>query len=157
MANYNKVFLIGNLTRDPELRYSPAGVAVARLGLAVNRRFKGADDQLKEEVAYLDVKCFGREAENVSQYLKKGAPLLVDGHLAYSQWENKEGEKRSKVEVISERIQFLPKASQPPQEVADDSSTDLVPPLDLSESSSTKVPAKRSRSSRVSEETMASL
>lgn len=106
MANLNRVFLIGNLTRDPELRYIPNGTAVANLGLAVNRRYKDANGNLQEEVCYVTVVLWGRQAETANQYLKKGSPLFVEGRLSYRTWE-KDGQKRSTLEVRGERMQFL--------------------------------------------------
>lgn len=106
MANYNKVILMGNLTRDPELRYTPNGTAVATLSLAVNRRYK-ANDETREETDFFDIVVFGKQAENCSEYLKKGRPVLVDGRLQQRRWETDEGQKRSKVEVVAFSVQFL--------------------------------------------------
>lgn len=106
MANYNKVILMGNLTRDPELRYTPAGKAVANFSIAVNRKYR-VDDQLKEETDFFDIVVFGKQAENCSEYLRKGRPVLVDGRLQQRRWETDEGQKRSKVEVVAMIVQFL--------------------------------------------------
>jgi single-strand DNA-binding protein len=106
MANYNKVILMGNLTRDPELRYTPNGTAVANMSLAVNRRYK-VNEEWKEETDFFDIVVFGKQAENCSEYLKKGRPVLVDGRLQQRRWETDEGQKRSKVEVVASIIQFL--------------------------------------------------
>jgi len=132
MANYNKVVLMGNLTRDPELRFGPSGRAIAKLSLALNRRYRGSDNQIKDEVTYIDVTSFGRDAETLSRYLKKGNPLLVEGRLRHHKWEDEKGEKRSKVEVIAERFQFLPRQNGAAQGdpgrpfVADDEPTVIV-------------------------------
>ena len=107
MANLNKVFLIGNLTRDPELRSTPGGTAVANLGIAVNRRFKDSSGELKEEVCFLTVTVWDKQAEACCQYLKKGRPVFVEGVLQSRFWETKEGEKRSAIDVRAERVQFL--------------------------------------------------
>lgn len=108
MASFNKCILVGNLTRDPELRYSPKGTAVAQMGLAVNRKWKGEDGQEHEEVAFIDVTAFGRTAENCGQYLRKGRPVLVEGRLKLETWDDKQtGAKRSKLIVIVETVQFL--------------------------------------------------
>lgn len=108
MASFNKVILVGNLTRDPEVRYSPKGTAVAKIGLAVNRVWTSEAGEKKEEVTFVDVEVFGRTAENVGQYLRKGRPLLVEGRLRLNQWDDKQtGEKRSKLVVIGETVQFL--------------------------------------------------
>lgn len=108
MANVNKVFLIGNLTRNPEVRYTPKGTAVAEIGLAVNRRRTGDNGEPIEEVTFVDVTAWGRTAENVGKYLEKGRPVHVEGRLALDQWEDKEtGQKRSRLKVVAEAIQFL--------------------------------------------------
>ena len=109
MANLNKVFLIGNLTRDPELRYTPAGVAVANLGLAVNRRFRDKSGELKEDVCFLTVTVWDKQAEACCQYLKKGSPVFVEGVLQSRSWETNDGQKRSTIDVRAERVQFLGK------------------------------------------------
>ncbi len=111
MANLNKVFLIGNLTRDPELRYTPNGVAVANLGLAVNRRFRDKTGELKEDVCFLTVTVWDKQAEACCQYLQKGSPVFVEGVLQSRSWETSEGQKRSTIDVRAERIQFLGKFS----------------------------------------------
>jgi len=115
MANLNKVFLIGNLTRDPELRYTPAGVAVANLGLAVNRRFRDKTGELKEDVCFLTVTVWDKQAEACCQYLKKGSPIFVEGVLQSRSWETSEGQKRSTIDVRAERVQFLGKFSSEKQ------------------------------------------
>ena len=107
MANLNKVFLIGNLTRDPELRYTPGGTAVANLGLAVNRKFKDSTGELKEEVCFLTVTVWDKQAEACCQYLQKGRPVFVEGVLQSRFWETAEGQKRSAIDVRAERVQFL--------------------------------------------------
>ncbi|MCR4337824.1 MAG: single-stranded DNA-binding protein [Candidatus Omnitrophica bacterium] len=109
MANLNKVFLIGNLTRDPELRYTPAGVAVANLGLAVNRRFRDKSGELKEDVCFLTVTVWDKQAEACCQYLQKGSPIFVEGVLQSRSWETTDGQKRSTIDVRAERVQFLGK------------------------------------------------
>ena len=107
MANLNKVFLIGNLTRDPELRYTPGGTAVANLGLAVNRKFKDSSGELKEEVCFLTVTVWDKQAEACCQYLQKGKPVFVEGVLQSRFWETSDGQKRSAIDVRAERVQFL--------------------------------------------------
>ena len=108
MASFNKVILMGNLTRDPELRYTPKGTAIAKIGLAVNRVWTNEAGEKKEEVTFIDVDVFGRTAENVGQYMRKGRPLLVEGRLKLDQWDDKAtGAKRSKLGVIAETVQFL--------------------------------------------------
>ena len=106
-ASLNKVFLIGNLTKDPELKFIPSGQAVANLRLATNRKWKGADGQLKEETTFISVVVWGKSAEACGEYLKKGSPLLVEGRLQSRSWETEDGQKRSVVEVVAERTQFL--------------------------------------------------
>ena len=108
MASFNKVILVGNLTRDPELRYTPKGTAIAKVGLAVNRVWTNEAGEKKEEVTFVDVDAFGRTAEVISQYLKKGRPILVEGRLKLDQWDDKQtGQKRSRLGVILENFQFL--------------------------------------------------
>lgn len=106
MASLNKVILIGNLTRDPELRYTPSGLAIAKFGLAVNDKFKQGDEW-KEKVNFIDIVVWGKQGENCSEYLAKGRSVCVDGRLQYSSWETEEGQKRSKIEVVAERVVFL--------------------------------------------------
>jgi single-strand DNA-binding protein len=108
MPNYNKVILMGNLTRDPEVRYTSGGTAIAKLGLAVNRRWKNQEGQMQEETTFVDVDAFGRQAETIGQYLKKGRPVMVEGRLKLDQWDDKQtGEKRSKLKVIMDRFEFI--------------------------------------------------
>jgi single-strand DNA-binding protein len=142
MANVNIVILMGNLTRDPEIRYTPSGVAVAQAGLAINRRFKDSKtNELRDEVTFLDVEFWGRNAETAGQYLGKGSPVFIQGRLRLDQWEDKQtGQKRSKLKVVAESFQFVgprsggkggeeggegsgrrsapPQAAQPPQGAA---------------------------------------
>jgi single-strand DNA-binding protein len=106
MADLNKVFLAGNLTRDPDVRHIPSGAAVATLGLAINRRYRDNSGKDKEEVVFVDVTVWDRTAENCGQYLTKGSPVLVEGRLKLDQWE-KDGKKQSKLSVVAERVQFL--------------------------------------------------
>jgi single-strand DNA-binding protein len=108
MANFNKVILAGNLTRDPELRYTPKGTAVARLGIAINRKWKSETGEMKEDVTFVDVDAFGKTAETIGQYLKKGRPILIEGRLRYETWEDKQTkQKKSKLGVVMETFQFL--------------------------------------------------
>ncbi len=113
MANFNKVILAGNLTRDPELRYTPKGTAVARLGLAVNRTWRTESGEKKEEATFVDIDAFGQQAEVICQYLKKGRSLLVEGRLKYDQWDDKQtGQKRSRLLVVLESFSFLDSPSR---------------------------------------------
>ena len=108
MASYNKVLLMGNLTRDPEVRYTPKGTAVAAIGLAVNRVYTTDAGEKKEEVTFVDVEVWGRQAETAGEYLSKGRPVFIEGRLRLDTWDDKEtGQKRSKLKVVGERIQFL--------------------------------------------------
>ena len=107
MASYNRVVLMGNLTRDPELRYIPSGTAVADVGLAVSDRRKNAQGEWVEETTFVDVTLWGRTAEVASEYLSKGSPALIEGRLKLDQWETQEGQKRSKLRVVGERMQML--------------------------------------------------
>ncbi len=108
MASFNKVILAGNLTRDPELRYTPKGTAVARLTLAVNRTYNSETGEKKEEVSFVDVDAWGRQAEVISQYMKKGRPLLLEGRLKQDTWEDKNThQKQSKLKVVLEGFSFI--------------------------------------------------
>jgi single-strand DNA-binding protein len=108
MASYNKVILMGNLTRDPELKYMPNGTAMARFGLAVNRVYTDRQSgEKKEEVCFVDITAWGREAEVCNEYVKKGSPLFLEGRLRFHTWETEDGQKRNKLEVVADRIQLL--------------------------------------------------
>src|SRR5215475_4624390 len=108
MANFNRVILAGNLTRDPELRYTPKGTAVTKLGLAINRVYTTESGEKKEEVTYVDVDAFARQAEVISQYLKKGRPILIEGRLRLETWDDKQtGQKRNKLSVVLESFTFI--------------------------------------------------
>ncbi|MFA7236462.1 MAG: single-stranded DNA-binding protein [Phycisphaeraceae bacterium] len=107
MANFNKVILIGNLTRDPQLSYLPNQTPVVELGMAVNRRFKKQDGEQGEEVTFVDLRIFGRRAEVLNQYCKKGDPLMVEGRLHLDRWQDKDGGNRSKMVVMIENFEFI--------------------------------------------------
>lgn len=108
MASYNKVILVGNLTRDPEVKYTPKGTAITDIGLAVNRTYSTDSGEKREEVTFVDVTLWGRTAEIVGEYCKKGRPLLVEGRLQMDTWDDKAtGQKRSKLKVVGENIQLL--------------------------------------------------
>lgn len=108
MANFNKVILAGNLTRDPEMRYTPKGTAIARFGLAINRTWKNETGETQNEVTFVDVDAFGRQAEVICQYMKKGRPFLMEGRLKLDQWEDKNThQKQSKLRVVLESFSFI--------------------------------------------------
>lgn len=110
MANANRVILIGNLTRDPEVRYTPKGTAVTDLGIAVNRTYTAENDEKREETTFVDVTLWGRQAEVAGQYTKKGSSIYVEGRLELDTWDDKQsGQKRSKLKVVGENIQLLNK------------------------------------------------
>ncbi len=109
MASLNSITLLGNLTRDPELRYTPQGTAVGTFGLAVNRRYRQGEEQ-REETCFVDIVTFGRQAETASEYLNKGNLVLIEGRLQWRSWETPEGQKRSKHEVVANNVQFMPRA-----------------------------------------------
>ncbi len=106
MGNVNIVVLMGNLTRDPEMKYTPQGTAVCDLSLAINYT-RGKGDQKKDEVSYFDITAFGKTAENAAEYLKKGRSVIIEGRLQQERWEAQDGQKRSKVKVIAERVNFV--------------------------------------------------
>jgi len=123
MSNFNKVLLMGNLTRDPELRYLPNQTAVVSFGLAVNRRWKGPQGEDREEATFVDCTAWAKQAETINQYCQKGKPIFIEGRLKYDTWEDKQGGgKRSKLSVVVESFQFIgardPNAS--PQSAAPD-------------------------------------
>ena len=110
MASLNRVMLIGNLTKDPELRYTTSGTGICAMRLAVHRRFR-VDGHEREETCYVDVDAFGRQAETCNQYLSKGSGVLIEGRLRYDEWDDRDtGRKRSKLQVIAERVQFMPRS-----------------------------------------------
>lgn len=108
MAYLNKVLLIGNLTREPELRVTPKGTAICQFGLAVNRQYKDESGATRDETAFVDIEAWGKQGELVSKYLKKGSPAFIEGRLKFDSWEDKQsGQKRSKLKVVMENVQFL--------------------------------------------------
>jgi len=107
MASYNRVILLGNLTRDPQIRYLPSGVAVCDLGLAVNDRRKNASGEWVEEATFVDITLWERTAEVAGEYLSKGSPVLIEGRLKLDTWQDKDGQKRSKLKVVGDRMQLL--------------------------------------------------
>ena len=122
MPSYNKVLLMGNLTRDPQLKQTPNNMSVAEIGLACNRKFKGKDGEMREETTFVDCEAWGRTAETMAKYLSKGRPVFVEGRLKLDQWEDKDGNNRSKLRVVIESFQFIDsrggQSSPPPQEAA---------------------------------------
>ena len=113
MANFNKVLLMGNLTRDPQLSYTPNQTAVVDFGLATNRRWTGQDGNQREETCFVDCRAFGRQAENINKYLTKGRLVFVEGRLTFDSWTAQDGTKRSKHRVTVETFQFLPGTGAP--------------------------------------------
>jgi single-strand DNA-binding protein len=111
MSSFNKVLLMGNLTRDPQLSYTPSQTAVVDFGMAVNRRWTSRDGEKKEETCFVDCRAFGRIAENINKYMSKGRPVFIEGRLSFDTWTAQDGSKRSKHRVTVENFQFLPGAS----------------------------------------------
>jgi single-strand DNA-binding protein len=112
MASLNKVLLMGNLTREPEVRHTPSGSAVCELGLAVSRKYM-SNNQEQEEVCFVDITVWGKQAESCGRYLEKGAPVLIEGRLQLDQWQDKtSGANRSKLRVVAERVQFMPRGNR---------------------------------------------
>ena len=118
MPSFNKVLLMGNLTRDPELRFTASGTAVAGFGLAVNRRYKSGNEW-KDEVCYVDITVWGKQGENCAEYLNKGSGVFVEGRLHMRSWETEEGQKRNKLEVVANNVQFLGRSGsgKPPMDL----------------------------------------
>jgi single-strand DNA-binding protein len=108
MAGFNKILMIGNLTRDPQLSYTPSQTAVVDFGLATNRRWTGQDGSKREETCFVDCRAFGRQAENINKYLNKGRAVFIEGRLTFDSWTAQDGTKRSKHRVTVENFQFLP-------------------------------------------------
>lgn len=139
MASLNKVLLIGNLTRDPELRYIPSGSAVASFTLAMNRVYKLQSGEKKEEVSFVRVVVWGRMAEVCGEYLAKGSPVFVEGRLQSRSWDGPDGQKRSTIEVIAMNVQFLKgqgavKGKEIPMDVAQAAGKEEIPEIQLEES-----------------------
>ena len=136
MANLNKVFLIGNLTRDPELRYVPSGTAVASFGMAINRTYTTQSGERKEETCFVRITVWGRQAETCNQFLSRGSLVFVEGRLIYRTWETN-GQKRSTLEVRADRVQFLGRprpgeaSAEPPAETAEETPPE---PMEFEES-----------------------
>lgn len=128
MSTLNRVFLMGNLTRDPEVRYTPSGTAVGDLGLAVNESYKNKAGETVESTVFVDVEVWARQAETCAEYLYKGSPVFVEGRLKLDQWENQQGEKRSKLRVRADRVQFLGAPRRDGTPGADVSSSDAPAP-----------------------------
>ncbi|MFA5146685.1 MAG: single-stranded DNA-binding protein [Candidatus Omnitrophota bacterium] len=134
MANLNKVLLIGNLTRDPELRYVPSGTAVATFTIAVNRFYTTPAGEKKEQTSFIRVVVWGRRAEVSGEYLSKGSPVFVEGRLQSRAWETPDGQKRSTIEVVADNIQFLRGGDRQGSAAAKDAAaTEEVATIDLSE------------------------
>lgn len=128
MANLNRVLLIGNLTRDPELRVTPKGTSICQFGLAVNRTFKDGAGQPREETTFIDIEAWGRQGEVISKYCSKGRPLFVEGRLRFDQWEDKNsGQKRSRLSVVLENFQFIGSRGDNPSEGESSGGTDVSP------------------------------
>lgn len=107
MASFNRVILMGNLTREPELRYLPNNTAVCEFGIATNRRYRDRDGNQKEDVCFVDVSAFGRQGETINQYMSKGRPILIEGHLKFDSWTGQDGQKRSRLSVVVDNFQFV--------------------------------------------------
>jgi single-strand DNA-binding protein len=136
MASYNKVLLMGNLTKDPELRYTPQGTAVANLRMAVNRKYRSKDQELKEEVCFITAVVWNKQAETCNQYLHKGSSIFVEGRLQSRSWEDNTGAKRSVIEVRAERVQFMgaPGQSKAPGTASQSAASEVLPEESSSES-----------------------
>ena len=136
MANLNKVFMIGNLTRDPELSYIPSGTAVATFTVASNRSYTSSAGEKKEEACFVRIVAWARQAELCGEYLKKGSPVFVEGRLQSRSWETPDGQKRSTLEVVAQNIQFLGRASRPGEPARAPKGTESGEPVPAVEESS---------------------
>ena len=128
MASLNRVFLIGNLTRDPELRYVPSGTAVTTFSMAVNRSYMNQAGEKKEETCFMRVIVWGRRAEVCGEFLSKGSPVFVEGRLQSRTWEDQSGQKRSTIEVVASNVQFLGRSKEAPAELQGHEQAAAVPP-----------------------------
>jgi len=144
MASLNRVLLIGNLTRDPEVRMMSSGRPVCNFGLAMNRSYKDSEGNRKEETTFVDVECFGPRAEAVARFFSKGRPIFVEGRLKLDQWESKEGEKRSALRVVLDNFEFVDsgKSDQSSHEITSPSSPSTPPPPPPPSSSPPNEPTK---------------
>lgn len=106
-SHYNKIILLGNMTRDPQLSYLPNETPVCEIGLAVNRKWRGQDGQMKGSVCFIDCRAYGKKGETINQYMRKGKPIMIEGHLDLDQWEAQDGTKRSKHRVTIEKFAFM--------------------------------------------------
>ncbi len=129
MTSFNKVILIGNLTKDPEVRYTPSGTPAANFRLAVNHRYKSGEE-LKEDVCFIDVVVFGKQAENCGQYLSKGQSVIVDGRLQERRWETDDGQKRSRHEIVAQSVRFMSRRGEVPSASGDRSESGADEPVD---------------------------
>ena len=154
MANLNKVFLIGNLTRDPELRYVPSGSAVATFTVAVNRVYKSQTGEKKEQTSFIRVVVWGRRAEVCGEFLSKGSPVFVEGRLQSREWEGQDGKPRSTLELVADNVQFLragPKREAPPSP-GQEASPDEINTINLGEESGTGDLGKKESAGQSNEE-----
>jgi len=135
MANLNKVFLMGNLTRDPELKYIPSGTAVADFSIAINRFFKNKEGTKTEDTCFVRVVVWANQAESCAKYLSKGRPVFIEGRLQSRSWEDKDGQKRSAMEVVAERVQFLsaPQGSSSATSLPSEEKGSSVPEIQIDE------------------------
>ncbi|MCH7700908.1 MAG: single-stranded DNA-binding protein [Planctomycetes bacterium] len=130
MANFNRVILAGNLTRDPELSYTPANTAVCKFGLAINRQWTDKQsNERRHETTFVDLTAFGRQGEVINQYLRKGRPILIEGRLQFSQWTTTDGQKRSKLAVVAERFQFIDSRQDGGGEAGGSGAGEQAPPV----------------------------
>lgn len=133
MASLNKVLLIGNLTRDPELRYVPSGTAVATFSMAVNRAYTNQAGEKKEEVCFVRIVVWGRRAEVCGEFLSKGSPVFIEGRLQSRSWEDQSGQKRSTTEVVANNVQFLGKGKDMPVPAEPESQGEPAPEADAAQ------------------------
>jgi single-strand DNA-binding protein len=131
MANYNKVILIGNLTREPQLSYLPSQTSVCEFGMAINRVFKKQDGSEGKETCYVDCQMFGKRAEVVNKYFKKGDPIFIEGRLKFDSWQAQDGSKKSKLRVFVENFEFVGERKQRQEEQQDSPADEpSAPPMD---------------------------
>jgi single-strand DNA-binding protein len=142
MASLNKVFLVGNLTRDPEMRFTPGGAAVTEFGMAINRFWKSQDGEQKKDTCFLDVTVWGKQAEMCAEHLKKGRQIFLEGRLVYDEWKGKDGQKRNKIKIVAERVQFMDRFQQKGDGAPATETAGAMPEAEMPDVSSEPAPAE---------------
>lgn len=149
MASFSKVILMGNVTRDPEVRFAGSGTPIAGFGIGINRRYKGNDGNLKDETCFVDITFFGKQAEVCQNYVHKGDSIVIEGRLKQDNWEGKDGQKRSKLVVVGEKLHLMPKKGAKNQDESEDSSVEAVGEAPAEEYKSSEKTTKKKKSDEI--------